>query len=144
MAFWRTYYHLVWATHERHPFIIARIEPVLYDYIARKSHALGSIVHAVGGIEDHIHLVVSIPPRLAIAEFIGQVKGSSAHHLNRQNPPLSATFGWQGGYGVFSLGKKQLEPVIDYVRNQKIHHQQETTIPAMERVADSDDGCAAG
>ena len=61
MALWRLYYHLVWATKERQPLITLEKEPKLYNYIIGKADALGSIIHAIGGIENHIHLVVSIP-----------------------------------------------------------------------------------
>src|SRR5215211_3125135 len=82
MALWRLYYHLIWATRDRDPLIGADIEQELYGYIVGKSNALESITHAIGGVQDHIHLVVSIPPKLSIADFVKGIKGSSAHHLN--------------------------------------------------------------
>ncbi len=136
MAFWRTYYHMVWATKERQPLITADRETDLYNYIIDKANNLHCIIHAIDGIEDHIHLIVSIPPSLSIAEFAKNIKGSSAHLLNK-NHRLSANdsipFAWQRGYGVLSLGSKQLEQAISYVKNQKIHHSQGTAIPSLER-----------
>jgi REP element-mobilizing transposase RayT len=142
MALWRLYYHLVWATKERQPFITATIEQELYGYIIGKATTLGCITHAIGGIEDHVHGVVSIPPKLAIADFIQQIKGSSAHHLNHGEFSSRAKFGWQRGYGVFSLGSKQLQEAVAYVVNQKTHHQQGTTISTLERYNEEDDGPA--
>lgn len=75
MALWRLYYHLIWATKKRQPLIIPEDETQLYSYIIGKANTLGSIIHAVGGIENHIHLVASIPPRLFISDFVQNIKG---------------------------------------------------------------------
>jgi len=142
MAFWRLYYHLIWATKERHPLITATIEPELYGYIRGKAHHLGCIVQAINGVEDHIHLVVSIPPKLSIADFVGRIKGSSSHHLNHLPGNQQPQFAWQHGYGVLSLGSKQLEEAIAYVQRQKEHHARQTTIAALERDEAEDEGPA--
>ena len=140
MAFWRLYYHLVWATKERHPLIMANVEPVLYDYIKGKAHSLGSIIHAIGGVEDHIHLVASVPPKLSIADYVQQIKGSSAHHLNYVKLEGLPEFGWQRGYGVMSLGSKQVETAVEYVRNQKVRHQENDVIPGLEAESRDNNG----
>ncbi len=127
MSLWQLYYHIVWATKERQPLIIPHKEPDLYDYMIGKSDALRCIVHAIGGMEDHIHLVVSIPPTMAIAEFVKNIKGSSSYYFNHSLTSTSNKFAWQEGYGVFSLGSKQLEQAVNYVKNQKNHHLQGTT-----------------
>ena len=139
MALWRLYYHLVWATKEREPLINSDREVELYPYIIAKADALGCIVHAIGGVEDHIHLVVSIPPTLAIADFVKRIKGSSAHFLNQALSASLDKFGWQEGYGVFSLGGKQLEQAVDYVKNQKVHHSNGSAIASLEQVTHRDD-----
>ncbi|MFB2880322.1 IS200/IS605 family transposase [Floridanema aerugineum] len=144
MALWRLYYHLVWATKERQPLITAKRESDLYNYIIGKADSLRCIVHAIGGTEDHIHLVVSIPPNLSIADFIQQIKGSSSHQMNQLLISSEAKFSWQRGYGIFSLGRKQLNDAIAYVKNQKQHHLQGTIIAALERETEEDDGSKLG
>lgn len=139
MALWRLYYHLVWATKERQPLIIPARESQLYSYIIGKADSLGCIIHSIGGIEDHLHLVTSVPPSLSIADFVKHIKGSSAHKFNQDSPPTSAKFSWQRGYGIFSLGGKQLDEAIAYVSNQKQHHSQGTAIPSLERDNYEDD-----
>ena len=114
MAFWRLYYHLVWATKQRLPLIETKQEPVLYNYIIGKADSLGCIAHAIGGTEDRIHLVISIPPKLSIADFVKKIKGSSSYHMNHLDAGLQK-FGWQDGYGVFSMGTQQLDTAIAYV-----------------------------
>jgi putative transposase len=138
MALWRLYYHLIWATKERQPLITCDRETQLYSYIIGKSDELGSIIHAIGGVENHIHLVASIPPKLSISDFVQNIKGSSAHYLNHLSPSQDA-FRWQRGYGVFSLGSKQLEQAVDYVKNQKEHHLNGTIISSLERHNHEDD-----
>jgi putative transposase len=138
MALWRLYYHLIWATKKRQPLINVDVESKLYSYLIGKADSLSSIVHAIGGIEDHIHLVVSIPPRLSIADFVKTLKGSSAHHLNYSVHDSNTKFSWQEGYGVFSLGSKQLQQAVDYALNQKIHHLNGTAIASLEQETDLD------
>ena len=139
MALWRLYYHFVWSTKERRDLITPEMEPDLYGYIIGKAVALGAIVHAIGGIPNHTHLVASVPPTLALAEFVKGVKGSSAHHVNHGPIRYALTFGWQGGYGVFSLGRKQLDATIAYVQNQKAHHAQGTLVTALELETNDED-----
>ena len=140
MAFWHTYYHLVWATKERQPLITSEKETELYNYIIHKADNLNCIIHAVGGIEDHIHLVASIPPSLSIADFVKDIKGSSAHLLNKNSrlSTNSISFSWQRGYGLFSLGSKQLKQAVFYVQNQKNHHSQGSAIAILEKYNDKE------
>ncbi len=133
MAFWRTYYHLIWATQNRQPFITLERESELYGYIIGKAEAMGSIIHAIGGIEDHIHIVASIPPKLSISNFVKTIKGSSAYHLNHIPSTGDIGFSWQKGYGVLTLGSKQLNEAKAYVNHQKQHHRHGTTIRGLER-----------
>lgn len=130
MTLWRTYYHLVWATRNREPLITETIELELYGYIQTKAKSLNCPVHAIGGTVDHIHLIVSIPPNRAVADFVMRIKGSSSHHLNHTYP--NQTFAWQWEYGVFSLGAKQLQSAIAYVQRQKQHHANQTLIAVLE------------
>ena len=137
MALWRTYYHIVWATQERQPSIHLNWEKSFYQYIIGKSEFLKCIVHAIGGVENHIHLIVSIPPTLSVAEFVKKIKGSSSHYINQELSSCQK-FRWQSGYGVFSLGSKQLETAVNYVLNQKQHHSQGTIINSLEEQEDRD------
>ncbi|MFQ5614488.1 MAG: IS200/IS605 family transposase [Anaerolineae bacterium] len=136
MSFWRLHYHLIWATYQREPFLVDNIERQVYGTILNKAKELNCIVHAIGGIEDHIHLAVSIPPKLAVAEVIRHLKGASAYYVNHQSQ-TAAAFKWQGGYGALSFGDRSLETIVAYIRNQKEHHRQRTTIAIYERVEEN-------
>jgi REP element-mobilizing transposase RayT len=138
MPFWRLYYHLVWATKDRQPMIEPEIETLLFAILREKADALGLTVWALGGWLDHVHMVVSIPPKLAVAEMVRQLKGESAHKLNEQR--LAIPFAWQRGYGVVSLGEQRLAFAVAYVQGQKDHHQAGTALRALEHSSQEDEG----
>jgi putative transposase len=139
MPFWRVYYHLVWATKNREPFITAEIEQRVHSYLVNKAIEIGLYVYAIGGWYDHVHLVVAIPPKLAIADAVKRLKGASSFDLNYQLN-LGSRFSWQRGYGVFTLGESQRSRAEEYVRNQKEHHSRQTTNYWLERVDEVDEG----
>jgi REP element-mobilizing transposase RayT len=118
--------------------ILPEIEERLYAYIVKKAGELGAYVYAINGSLDHIHLIVTVPPKLALADFVKNIKGSSSHDLN-QNAGLGYEFAWQRGYGVLSLGEKQRQSAMEYVNNQKRHHQSQTTNPWLEHTSDEDE-----
>jgi len=105
----------------------------LHSIIAAKAIELGGIVHAVGGVKEHVHLAVTVPPKISLSRFIGEVKGNSSHAINHAVFPHH-NFYWQNEYGVLSFGEKNLASVVNYIRNQKEHHAQGTLIKAMELV----------
>ena len=135
MAFWRLHYHLVWSTHQREPMLTDAVEKQVYGTILSKAKALGVIVHAIGGVDDHVHLVVSISPRYSIAECVQQFKGASSHYVNYQ-PGAPHSFRWQDDYGAMTIGERSLADVATYVLSQKEHHRNETLRPFLERTAE--------
>jgi len=139
MSFWRLYYHLVWSTQEREPLIQPEVEKRLYAYIVAKASELEVYIYAINGWNDHVHLLASIPPKHAIADVVKHLKGASSHDLNHAGG-LEGRFGWQRGYGVFSLGESQRPIAEAYVNNQKRHHADQTTNPWLERCDELDEG----
>lgn len=136
MPYWKLYYHFVWSTKNRLPLIDSTLEPELYRVIVAKAQDMGGFVHAIGGMEEHAHLAVSIPPKLAPAKFIGDVKGNSSHYVNHVVKP-DFEFYWQDEYGVLSFGERNLPSVVRYIHNQKQRHADGTLIAAMERMDES-------
>jgi REP-associated tyrosine transposase len=132
MSYWRLFYHAVWGTKNRLPLIEAAWEEDLYGYIRGKAIALECFPHAINGMPDHIHLVISIPPKLAVATLIGHLKGASSHRVNEMFVSHNS-FAWQSEYGVFSVSEKSLYRVVDYVNNQKKHHTENAVNIALER-----------
>jgi putative transposase len=132
MPYWRLFYHAVWGTKNRLELIDPAWEKDLYGYIWGKATALECIPHAIGGIADHIHVVISIPPKLCVATLVGKLKGASSHHINQRY--TSGAFLWQAEYGIFSVSERSLPAVVAYVNNQKKHHANKTLHVELENM----------
>jgi len=139
MSFWRLYYHLVWATKNREPLIQPGMEARLHAYLVHKAAELEVYVHAVNSCDDHVHMVVAIPPKHAVADVVKRLKGASSHDLNAGRNKQSV-LAWQRGYGALSCGERQLPDAIAYVANQKEHHRLQRTNAWLERDAEFDEG----
>ena len=129
--FTQLYLHCIWATWDRLPLITPDIQQVVYAAIVQQSENLGCTVIAVGGIADHVHLLVSFPPILTVSELLKQVKGSSSHLITHERKP-DAFFKWQGAYGAFTVSHRDCSQVADYIKNQVIHHHQQSTVDVWE------------
>ena len=117
------YLHLVWATRERQPLITPTIRGRLYPFLEMQAKHLGCHVLALGGMPDHIHLIVRTPTTVCAAQLVKQVKGSSSAFVNDWTN-RTPYFRWQEGYGVFSLCRPLLSKVMRYAENQEQHHSQ--------------------
>ena len=130
---YRTNYHIVWGTSMRQPTIVPSIAQTVYSAICRKAGDLGCFIHAINGIEDHVHLAITIPPRLCVSTVIGQLKGFSAHCINEDLKAV-VTFEWQDGFGVDTISEFDLPRIIRYIQNQMEHHGQHSLIPGLEHI----------
>jgi putative transposase len=135
MPYWQLFYHLVWSTKNRRPLLTPEVEPVIYGYLRANAIGLEATVFALNGVEDHVHMVASIPPKIAVAKFIGQIKAVASTKFN-QSGTSEMTFAWQEEYGAFSFDGKRLPNYIAYVEHQKEHHTNKTAIPILERMKD--------
>ena len=120
MSLWQIYYHIILSTKDRRALIEPAWEKDLHIYLGAKARALECVPHAINGTANHVHLVLSIPPRLAVAEVIGQLKSSSSRRLNREHP--EAGFAWQSEYNLSTVSESGLERLVGYVKAQKQHH----------------------
>ena len=134
MPYWQFYYHLVWATKRRDPIIDEVVIDVIGRVIKDACRQHEAIPHAVGFMPDHMHVAVSIPPKVAVADFIGKIKGKSSFELNQTRSATRGHFQWQTEYGALSFGEKSLASVVAYVKNQAIHHAENTLWPSFERL----------
>ena len=134
MPYWQLFYHLVWSTKNREPLLTPDVESVVYGYLRSKAIGLGATLFALNGVSDHVHMVVAIPPAIAIARFVGQVKGVSAAQFNKGG--FAKVVYWQEEYGAFSFDGKRLPNFVAYVERQKEHHAQDKVIPILERTTD--------
>lgn len=115
------YVHYVWSTWERLPIIEPAIEPRLYGSMRAKCQEHGCAVVALGGVADHVHLLIQLATTITIARLVAEVKGASSHVMNHE-VRLHASFKWQQGYGAFTISKRTVPIVQAYVLHQKQHH----------------------
>jgi REP element-mobilizing transposase RayT len=133
MTYWRLHYHLIWSTYEREPSLTSEREKVFYGVLYNKARELGLKIHAAGNAEDHAHVVVSIPPKLAVADCVRHLKGASAFAINHMQGS-DGKFKWQEGYGALTVSESSLTAVMEYAAKQKEHHCQNKLITSYERI----------
>jgi REP element-mobilizing transposase RayT len=114
-------FHVVYSTKDRIPLIRGEIRDRLHPYIGGLIKNLDGVPIAVGGIADHVHLVMELPPRVSVADTVRTVKSNSSKWVNGTYKHVR--FGWQNGYSVFTVSRSILPQVVSYVRNQERHHQ---------------------
>jgi putative transposase len=125
--------HLTWHTKDSRPCLTPEIEPIAWDALRRKAASYrGVLLHQVGGIEDHVHVPVTIPPTVLISELVGRLKGYSSWVVNQTFSGRADKFEWQPGYGAVSFGTRNLLWVVHYIQNQREHHCRGTAIDRLE------------
>lgn len=130
--------HITWHT-KGTASLTGEVESQLHRYLKhRVIRTDGVRFRAIGGTDNHVHLAVSIPPTLNVSEWIGELKGGSAHYVNHEIMNRKV-LEWQSGYGVVSFGTKDLPWVIRYVENQREHHAAGTTHERLERAEAADE-----
>jgi putative transposase len=136
MSFSVCYCHLIWATKNREPLITPDVELVIIAAITQKSVALNCPIQAINGVDDHIHVAVSVSTTLSVADWAKNVKGFSAHEVNSMFPDRPSSFRWQQGYGVLTFGAKTLPYIVAYVAHQKENHHQNLIEMYLEQTED--------
>ena len=124
-SYTRIWIHAVWGTKHRFPFINIDVERIIHDFIREQFIVQGCPVRIVNGTPDHVHCLFLLTPKKSIADVIKQVKGSSSHFINEQQL-IDEKFGWQNGYGAFSVSDSATDIVFKYIKKQKQHHRIET------------------
>jgi putative transposase len=120
-AYARNYVHLIFSTAERRKKIVPVLQPKLWAKLEDIARAEGFEVTAVGGTADHVHILVSLPPRFSVANVVRVLKANSSRWMNE----TGHLFAWQG-YGAFSVSASNVEAVKEYIREQAGHHTQRT------------------
>ncbi|MCI0423474.1 MAG: IS200/IS605 family transposase [Acidobacteria bacterium] len=112
--------HIVFSTKERKRLIEPAMQGRLGKYVSGIAQNHGMHVLAVGGVEDHIHVLVDVPPMLPLAKAIQTIKANSSKWMNEHR--ARRDFAWQEGYGAFSVSASNTQAVIAYIENQAAHH----------------------
>lgn len=124
-TFTSLHYHMVFSTKNRERWISPDVEERIWAYLG--GIAKENKVHPIqiGGIEDHVHLLLGAPASLPLSKIAQLIKGGSSAWIHETFPNMRA-FAWQDGYGAFTVSKSSIPDVVDYTRGQREHHRTRT------------------
>ena len=127
--------HLVFATKHREPWLSDRgLREDLHRYLGGICQQLDCPARAVGGVADHVHILLRLSKSSSIAEVAQGLKQQSSKWIKQQDPSLRS-FYWQSGYGAFSVSPSHMRQLDHYIANQEAHHRTETFRAEMSRLA---------
>lgn len=113
--------HLVFSTKDRSRWISDDWREDLHGYIGGIVRRLGSDLLAAGSVEDHIHLLLTLPRTATVAEMVKEIKSGSTRWVH-DDPSRPKNFHWQSGYGIFSISPSHKEVVTHHIDKQRDHH----------------------
>ena len=120
------YVHIVFSTKDRKPFLRDKnVREKLHAYLAGACRNQNCPSLQVGGVEDHVHLLVRLGKTIEISTLIREIKKESSKWVKTEASDLTA-FQWQSGYGAFSISPSHIDALIEYIKNQDEHHHKET------------------
>ena len=111
----QNFMHVVFSTKDRLKLIPKDKQARTWAYLAGICKQEKIFVHEIGGTEDHVHMLIHLPPTIALADAVKEIKASSSKWMGPR-------FAWQRGYGGFSVSKSSVDAVARYIRNQAAHH----------------------
>ena len=113
--------HYVFSTKNREPVLFGETRERLWAFMGGIARENKMKAQAIGGVADHIHLLIALPPALSISKAVQIIKGSSSLWIHQTFPKLRG-FAWQEGYGAFTVSVSHLKETIAYINNQEEHH----------------------
>jgi REP element-mobilizing transposase RayT len=123
--------HVVWTTYRRRPIIPSLLEGQIHRTIEAKCAELRCSVIAIGGTDDHVHMLMRLHPTVPLSRVVGEAKGLSSH-LMSHDLQRGRFFGWQDGYYGASISREDLSSVVEYILDQKSHHAENQVLGHLE------------
>ncbi|MGH9491886.1 MAG: IS200/IS605 family transposase [Terriglobales bacterium] len=121
-AYSRNHLPIIFGTKGRRANIKPAVQEHLWAYIRGIARNYKMDLEAIGGTDNHVHLLLVLPPKLSLADAIRAIKANSSKWMNENGHPFS----WQIGYAAFSVSESLREAVVEYIRNQPEHHKKRT------------------
>ena len=118
-------YHIVFSTKHREPWIKPEIEQRIWAYLGGIAKENRMKPLQIGGVDDHIHILLGAPATMAPAKAAQLIKGGSSSWIHTEFPKLQ-NFAWQDGYGAFTVSKSAIPDVTTYIQNQREHHKRQS------------------
>lgn len=125
MSYVSTYFHCVFSTKERRPFITPELRERLWPFLGGIARQNKMKAVEIGGVEDHIHILLSLPATIPVSKAMQLIKGGSSKWIH-ETIPDQRLFSWQEEYGALSVSVSQLDKTIAYIRKQPEHHRKVT------------------
>src|SRR5580698_4863623 len=125
MSYVSSYHHCVFSTKERRPLITPALRERLWPFLGGIARQNKMKAIEVGGVEDHVHILLSTPATMPIAKALQLIKGGSSKWVH-ETFPEHRFFEWQVKYAAFSVSVSQLDNIIRYIKGQKEHHKKMT------------------
>jgi REP-associated tyrosine transposase len=113
--------HIFWGTKCRTPYLTSGLRKKLFAHIRYIAYIKGYHLYIINGVEDHVHCLFSLNPKICISKMINDIKGESSHWINSQKL-INQHFTWQQGFSVYSISYKHVDRVRKYIENQENHH----------------------
>jgi putative transposase len=113
--------HCVFSTKERRPVITPTLQSRLFQYMGGIARENKIKLLAAGGVDDHVHLLISMPSTISISKAMQLIKSGSSKWIH-ETFAEDRLFEWQEGYGAFSIGAGDIERTVKYINNQAEHH----------------------
>ena len=120
-TFTSLHYHLIFSTKNREPWISHDIEERIWKFLGGIARENGMKALQIGGMPDHVHVILGLPPTQTVSKTMQLLKGGSSKWIKETFPRMRG-FGWQDGYGAFTVSKSNLPEAIKYVQDQREHH----------------------
>lgn len=115
--------HVVFSTKDRRPLITPELEKELWPYLGGIARQNKMKALKVGGVADHVHILLTLPATMSISKAVQLIKGNSSKWIHETFSEHSS-FEWQEGYGAFSISISGIDDTIAYIENQAEHHRQ--------------------
>ncbi|WP_425618615.1 IS200/IS605 family transposase [Anatilimnocola sp. NA78] len=131
--------HVVFSTKDRKQFIDDVLEGRLHAYLGGIADGVKCKALAIGGMADHVHLLISYPPTLAVAVLLRELKANSSKWVHEEFGE-KRSFAWQPGYAAFSVSRSVTDAIIEYIRNQKEHHRRRSFREELELLVEKHGG----
>lgn len=114
------HYHLIFSTKHRERWIPTECLSRLHEYMGGVVYGLGGEPHGIGGIEDHVHLLVSLKATHCLSDFMRELKKAASRWMHEV--AMVPTFAWQDGYCALTVSPSGRDAVNSYIANQAEHH----------------------
>ena len=122
MAYTNLLYHIVFRPKNSAQVIIVDKEEMLYRYIWGFVENKKGVLYRIGGMPDHIHLLVQLPATIAVADFVRDLKTSTSVFLKDNKDSFPKFEGWAKSYCALSYSTREKDMVVNYIKTQKEHH----------------------